>query len=128
MNRILATHVGSLLRPPELVPALDAIQRGQPYDKAAFESMLRGAVGDVVRRQVEAGVDVVDDGELSKPGWINYVYDRMTGIEPRNMSLSDAELESLLPRSVDREALVGAEGFYTGVWSDPELPESDGTA
>ncbi len=128
MNRILATHVGSLLRPPELVPALDAIQRGQPYDKAEFDSRLEAAVADVVRRQAEAGVDIVDDGELSKPGWINYVYDRMTGIEPRNMSLTDAEVESMLPGSVDREALVGAEGFYTGVWSDPELPQSDGTA
>jgi 5-methyltetrahydropteroyltriglutamate--homocysteine methyltransferase len=128
MNRILATHVGSLLRPPELVPALDAIQRGQPYDKAAFASSLDVAVADVVRRQAEAGIDIVDDGELSKPGWINYVYDRMTGIEPRNVSLSDAEVEAMLPTSVDREALGGAEGFYTGVWSDPALPESDGTA
>jgi len=73
MDRILTTHVGSLIRPPELVPALTAIQLGEDYDAPAFDAALRSAVADVVRKQVEIGVDVVDDGEFPKVSWITYL-------------------------------------------------------
>jgi 5-methyltetrahydropteroyltriglutamate--homocysteine methyltransferase len=65
-ERILTTHVGSLSRPDALVPLLTAKDRGQPYDHEAYTTLVREAVNDVVRRQTEAGVDIVTDGEQGK--------------------------------------------------------------
>ena len=65
-NRILATHVGSLVRPPKLVQFLHAIEDGQPYDRMAYEACLRESIEEVVRQQAEAGIDIVSDGEFSK--------------------------------------------------------------
>jgi 5-methyltetrahydropteroyltriglutamate--homocysteine methyltransferase len=81
-DRILTTHVGSLPRPADLLPLIRAKERGQAYDPAAFEARVRGAVADVVRRQADLGVDVVDDGEMGKPGFIHYANDRLGGFEP----------------------------------------------
>ncbi|HEX7582274.1 MAG TPA: cobalamin-independent methionine synthase II family protein [Gaiellaceae bacterium] len=99
MNRILTTHVGSLARPRELFPFLGAIDRGEPYDEAAYEHVLVDAVSDVVRRQVEAGIDVIDDGEMGKPNWITYLYERVSGLEARRV-----EGGGRLPPSRDRDA------------------------
>src|SRR5262249_43175852 len=65
-ERILTTHVGSLARPEALVPLLKAKDRAQPYDRDGYTRLVREAVADVVRRQTEAGVDVITDGEQSK--------------------------------------------------------------
>jgi 5-methyltetrahydropteroyltriglutamate--homocysteine methyltransferase len=81
-DRILTTFVGSLARPPDLIGILDARERGQPYDSGAFTRRVRSAVSDVVRRQAEAGIDVVSDGEQGKPGFVTYVGERLTGSEP----------------------------------------------
>ena len=78
-NRILTTHVGSLPRPPELRQLLVSKDQGQPYDKEALASLTRQAVIDIVRRQAEVGVDIVNDGEMSKPGYSTYVADRLSG-------------------------------------------------
>jgi 5-methyltetrahydropteroyltriglutamate--homocysteine methyltransferase len=84
-RRILTTHVGSLVRPPELVTYLRAIDRGEPYDQKAYRECLRRSVRDVVRRQVEAGIDVVSDGEYGKSvTWSFYVHERLGGIELRD--------------------------------------------
>ena len=83
MDRILTTHVGSLLRPEGLMPALVAAERGEEYDEAAFEAALRPAVAEAVRRQVDVGIDIVDDGETGKAGFIAYLYNRVSGIEAR---------------------------------------------
>ncbi|HZU89073.1 MAG TPA: cobalamin-independent methionine synthase II family protein [Stellaceae bacterium] len=78
-ERILTTHVGSLPRPPELRDLLVRKDQGQPYDKEALDRLTRQAVSDIVRRQVAVGIDVVNDGEMSKPGYSTYVADRLTG-------------------------------------------------
>src|SRR5262249_50751394 len=65
-SRILTTHVGSLIRPDALQEFLRARQSGKPYDQAAYDKCLADSVAAVVRRQAEAGVDVVSDGELGK--------------------------------------------------------------
>jgi 5-methyltetrahydropteroyltriglutamate--homocysteine methyltransferase len=78
-ERILTTHVGSLPRPPELKPLLVSKDQGQPYDKEALDRLTREAVSDIVRRQAEVGVDIVNDGEMSKPGYSTYVADRLSG-------------------------------------------------
>ena len=105
MDRILATHTGSLIRPPELLAFLAAKERGQDYDEEAYQKCLRESVDDVVRRQVEAGIDVVDDGEMGKASWITYLYERVSGLEVRPIQLEGA---SMLPPSRDRQAFPGA--------------------
>lgn len=79
-ERILTTHVGSLIRPPELLEALRARQRG---GADAWDEAVRRSVEDVVRRQVEAGIDVPDDGEYSKTGFTAYLNERLAGFEMR---------------------------------------------
>ncbi|HEU4368483.1 MAG TPA: hypothetical protein VFV05_09695, partial [Methylomirabilota bacterium] len=78
-DRILTTHTGSLPRANDLTALLEALDAGRPPDTAAFEARVRRAVADVVRMQVEAGVDVVNDGEQSKVGYSTYVRHRLTG-------------------------------------------------
>jgi len=80
-ERILTTHVGSLTRPDALVPILKSKDRGQPYDRGAYAKLVREAVTDVVRRQTEAGVDVITDGEQGKASFFGYVVERFTGFE-----------------------------------------------
>src|SRR6266576_58743 len=78
-KRILTTHLGSLPRPAELRGVLVAKDKGEPYDKAELERLTREAVFDIVRRQAETGVDIINDGEMSKPGYSTYVADRLSG-------------------------------------------------
>src|SRR5262245_49103386 len=78
-DRILTTHTGSLPRPRDLTVMLEALDAGKAPDPAAFDARVRGAVADVVRRQVETGVDIVNDGEQGKVGYSTYVRHRLTG-------------------------------------------------
>jgi 5-methyltetrahydropteroyltriglutamate--homocysteine methyltransferase len=78
-ERILTTHVGSLSRPDALVPILRSKDRGQPYDREAYGRLVREAVADVARRQTEAGVDVVTDGEQGKASFFGYIVERFNG-------------------------------------------------
>jgi 5-methyltetrahydropteroyltriglutamate--homocysteine methyltransferase len=105
MNRIPGTHVGSLVRPPELLRFLAASERGESYDEAAYQATLVGAVKDVVKQQIDVGIDIVDDGEMGKSNWITYLYERVSGLEPRAMTLEGA---SMMPPSRDRQQFPGA--------------------
>jgi 5-methyltetrahydropteroyltriglutamate--homocysteine methyltransferase len=80
-RRILTTHVGSLPRPQSLSVKLLARMTGEAYDQQALADELHQAVGDIVKKQVELGVDVVSDGELSKTSFQYYVTDRLSGLE-----------------------------------------------
>src|SRR5215469_8758279 len=82
-DRILTTHAGSLPRPPGLMDMVLARARGEPHDQAALGAQLRSAVADVVERQVACGLDIVNDGELSKPNFTDYVLSRIAGCESR---------------------------------------------
>jgi 5-methyltetrahydropteroyltriglutamate--homocysteine methyltransferase len=83
-SRILTTHVGSLIRPDALQEFLRARQGGKPYDEAAYDKCLADSVAAVVRRQAEAGIDVVSDGEFGKSiSWSQYVLERLSGFERR---------------------------------------------
>ena len=78
-ERFLTTHTGSLPRPEDLIRAMFAREEGVPIDAAALAARIRSSVAEVVRKQVEAGIDVVDDGEMSKPSYATYPKDRLTG-------------------------------------------------
>jgi 5-methyltetrahydropteroyltriglutamate--homocysteine methyltransferase len=79
VDRILTTHTGSLPRPDDLTQAMFAREEGVPVDAAALAARIRSAVADVVRKQTEVGVDVISDGEFSKPSYATYVKDRLAG-------------------------------------------------
>ena len=78
-ERILTTHTGSLPRPPDLSAPLEALDAGTIPDPAAFDARVQRAVAEIVRQQVDAGVDIVNDGEQGKVGYSTYVRHRLTG-------------------------------------------------
>ncbi len=80
-DRVLTTHAGSLPRPAELLSILRAKESGLPYDQGSYSARVRAAVNEVVRKQADLGLDVVSDGEMSKPGFIPYVNERLGGFE-----------------------------------------------
>jgi 5-methyltetrahydropteroyltriglutamate--homocysteine methyltransferase len=83
-DRVLTTHVGSLIRPPELIEFWRAIEDDKPYDETSFETCLTESVGDVVREQAEIGIDIVSDGEFAKGrNWAFYIFKRLSGITVR---------------------------------------------
>jgi 5-methyltetrahydropteroyltriglutamate--homocysteine methyltransferase len=83
INRIHTTHTGSLPRPPEILEAVRAQAQGWSFNTAAYELALRKHVFEIVRKQVEAGIDVVSDGEFSKPSFRGYLAERLGGFEAR---------------------------------------------
>src|SRR5690242_19916632 len=82
-DRIQTTHIGSLPRPHALLDLMKAKLAGQPYDRAHYAAALADAVAEVVRKQVACGIDIVTDGEFSKPGFFTYVQERLEGFEAR---------------------------------------------
>ncbi len=116
-DRILTTHVGSLIRPTELQDFLRLKQARKPYDEAAYQACLTQSVAAVVKRQAEAGVDVVSDGEFGKSiSWSQYVLERLSGFERRPIK---ADTSNPFKRGADRAKFSE---FYA------ELDAADGVA
>jgi len=118
-DRILTTHVGSLPRPKALAELLMLKDKGEAYDREALERAVREAVADIVRRQVETGIDIVDDGEMSKPGYSTYIADRLEGfsghaprkppLDTRDYPAFNAAMTRMTgPQSLRRANCVGA--------------------
>jgi len=106
MERIPVTHAGSLIRPQELLAFLSAVDHGRAStDSVEYQAALARAVAYAVRRQVETGVDVIDDGEMGKSTWITYLYERTSGLEARPLV---GNFSSILPASRDRQNFPGA--------------------
>jgi len=83
-GRIATTHVGSLIRPPELLKYIAARQSGQAYDEGEYQSCLTRTVAEVVQRQAKAGIDLPSDGEFGKAiSWSQYALERLSGFERR---------------------------------------------
>src|SRR5437762_4676622 len=78
-ERFLTTHTGSLPRPEDLIRMMYAKEEGVPVDATALAERVASAVEEVVRKQAEAGVDVINDGEMSKPSYATYIKDRLNG-------------------------------------------------
>jgi 5-methyltetrahydropteroyltriglutamate--homocysteine methyltransferase len=94
-ERILTTHTGSLPRPTEVQELLYAQEGGKPFDQAFFEEQVRSAVQATVRQQVTVGLDIINDGEMSKISYATYVKHRLTGFSrvdaPRRSVWADLE-------------------------------------
>jgi 5-methyltetrahydropteroyltriglutamate--homocysteine methyltransferase len=123
-HRILTSHVGSLPREETVFKLLEARENRQAYDQAAFDRTVADAVRDVVKRQVDTGIDVVSDGETSKISYATYVHDRLSGFseqgttEPGKPHLDLAPFPRLRekmakltgPRAFKRVACIGPIG------------------
>src|SRR5262249_54435811 len=91
-DRFLTTHTGSLTPPDDLIRTMFARVESVPVDAAALAARIRSAVLDVVGRQAAAGIDVVDDGEMSKPSYATYIKDRLTGFGGASQPLQYRDL------------------------------------
>jgi 5-methyltetrahydropteroyltriglutamate--homocysteine methyltransferase len=113
-DRILATHVGSLVRPTKLVAYIEAMENGLAVDGKTFDALLQESVNEVVRRQRQAGIDFVSDGEYGKlRSWSFYVLDRLEGIEER---------EVVAPAGGGRDRSLFPE-FYAEYFPTQRLPK-----
>ena len=111
MTRIQATHVGSLPRSQAVVDFLFAKERGEAIDTSAFDACMAGAVSETVRKQVEAGIDIVSDGETSKISYATYVSERYTGFAGDSPRQAPADLK-MFPGYLDRIARSGGTPKY----------------
>jgi 5-methyltetrahydropteroyltriglutamate--homocysteine methyltransferase len=121
-ERILTTHVGSLVRPGPLLPFIRAKQSGQTYDKRAYEDCLASSVAEVVKQQVTAGIDVPSDGEFGKSiSWSQYALERLSGFERRPIKPG----ESRFARGADRSRFAE---FYAELDAASGPPASAGAS
>ena len=111
MTKILTSHVGSLPRTQEVVDFIFARENGEAYDKAGFDSCMTAACAETVRRQAEAGIDIVSDGETSKISYATYVKDRYTGFSGDSPRNAPADLK-LFPSFLERLANAGGTPQY----------------
>jgi len=109
MERILTTHAGSLPRSPELRELVYARAEGRPHDAAALAARLRSEVAEVVRSQIACGLDGVNDGELGKTNFTNYVRERLSGFEARTPRPGDPE-----PLSIAGRERLSFPEYYAG--------------
>src|SRR2546423_7383594 len=101
-GRILTTHVGSLPRPADLLDIVQAREQGKPGDEKPQGVRLCAAVAEIVRKQIDLGVDIVDDGEFGKPSFVSYVNERLGGFEvdkdmPRQSPWADSREAKSFP-------------------------------
>ena len=111
MTKILTSHVGSLPRTQDVVDFIFARENGESYEQAAFDSCMSSACDETVRRQVEAGVDIVSDGETSKISYATYVKDRYTGFSGDSPRNAPADLKQF-PGFLERLANSGGTPQY----------------
>lgn len=109
---LLATHVGSLPRSQAVVDMIFAREHGKEFDQAEFDSTMTAATSETVRKQVEAGIDIVSDGETSKISYATYVKDRYTGFEGDSPRNAPADLK-LFPQFLKRIAESGGTPQYS---------------
>jgi 5-methyltetrahydropteroyltriglutamate--homocysteine methyltransferase len=127
-NRTLTTHTGSLPRPDDLLVMIEAKDNGEPFDESALNSRVRSAVEEIVKSQVESGVDIVSDGEMSKPAFATYVIQRIEGFggvcdDPRIWADREA-----FPGWASQRPLFRAKRQYCVAplrWSDDRAYETD---
>src|SRR5271163_1540900 len=79
-DRIITTHAGSLPRPPELLKLIKAKAAGQPFDEKELSAEVKRSVEAITKRQADLGLDVISDGEMSKPSFLSYIVERLGGV------------------------------------------------
>jgi 5-methyltetrahydropteroyltriglutamate--homocysteine methyltransferase len=125
IDRVLTTHSGSLVRTPAIIEGMKARTVGRPYDETRLAEDIRAGVLDVVRRQVEAGIDIPNDGEYPRRGFMGYVNERLGGLEPR---APEPEEMVLVPgRERDRFADFSElyDRYFRVIYMYPEISMDD---
>ena len=126
-ERILTTHAGSLVRTREIIEGMKARTLNKPYDDDQLAADIQRGIKDVVRQQVEVGIDIVNDGEYARPGCHCYVHERLTGLQPRPLEPD----EDVWGAKTDREQIKFPEFFeqyhdhFRYIWMLPEVSLDD---
>jgi 5-methyltetrahydropteroyltriglutamate--homocysteine methyltransferase len=125
-ERILTTHVGSLVRPPEILEIVLEKIAGRPFDEAEFQRRVLAGVRDVVRKQSEVGIDVPSDGEYSKTGFGQYITERLGGLEQVPIVRKGAPEVMNYPLLVDEfpNFMAQYNAMYRTMWMPPTLPRA----
>jgi 5-methyltetrahydropteroyltriglutamate--homocysteine methyltransferase len=126
IGRILTTHAGSLVRPPEIVEAMIRDHLREPVDKERRKSDLANAVRDVVKKQAEVGIDIIDDGEFGKSSWVAYVSERLEGLTP--MTFTREMLAAPSPVFPEQDRFGGFYRTYSKYESTMWLPDTPSKA
>jgi 5-methyltetrahydropteroyltriglutamate--homocysteine methyltransferase len=120
-DRILTTHVGSLVRPPDVLEDILLMAAGKPVDKAAFEAKVKAGVAKVVRRQAETGIDIPSDGEFSKPSFTSYVSERLAGLGPTPPDITKPYTYAKL-RDEFPGFMAQYNAMFSIMWMPPSIP------
>ena len=124
-DRFLTTHTGSLPRPDDLIQMMFAKESGVPVDSQALQARIRKAVAEVVALQTKAGVDLVNDGEMSKPSYATYIKDRLGGFGGTGNSFVYQDLADFPVLERKTQVVRGAKhrrAMPPSPWSMPKLP------
>jgi 5-methyltetrahydropteroyltriglutamate--homocysteine methyltransferase len=119
-DRILTTHVGSLVRPPDVLQDILLKVAGKPVDETAFQAKVARGVKEVVAKQAEVGIDIPSDGEFSKPTFTSYVAERLAGlgdVPPDAQPYTYAKLQEEFPGFMKQY-----NGMFKTIWMPPSIP------
>jgi 5-methyltetrahydropteroyltriglutamate--homocysteine methyltransferase len=108
-DRILTTHAGSLIRTKPIIEGMKARTLGQPHDEAELQQDIRSGIEDVVRKQIETGLDIVNDGEYARRGFTTYIHERLGGLEPLVLRPGDKNPLDQIGHELERDEFPG---FY----------------
>jgi 5-methyltetrahydropteroyltriglutamate--homocysteine methyltransferase len=121
-DRILTTHVGSLVRPLPILKGMFARTAGKPYDQDLLQRDIRDGVKEVVRKQVEAGIDIPNDGEYARHGFFSYIHERIAGLERRPVEPGEDLWGGRPERKAFPEFFSQYDTHYRFLWMPPEIP------
>jgi 5-methyltetrahydropteroyltriglutamate--homocysteine methyltransferase len=126
-ERILTTHTGSLIRPVPILQGMKARTIGAPYDQERLDRDIAAGIADVVRQQVDIGIDIPNDGEFARQGFLNYAHERFNGLESRSLE----EGEDVWSAAMNPEHIAFPEFFdqyyshFRYLWMPPEVSLDD---
>jgi 5-methyltetrahydropteroyltriglutamate--homocysteine methyltransferase len=120
-DRILVTHSGSLIRTRQIIEGMKARTINKPYDQAKLAADIHSGVAEVVRKQVEVGVDVVNDGEFGRRGFTSYIHERLEGLEPREPEPHDFQLGPGGERAQFPEFAEQYDRHFRYIWMYPDI-------
>jgi 5-methyltetrahydropteroyltriglutamate--homocysteine methyltransferase len=120
-DRILTTHSGSLIRTREIIEGMKARTIGRPYDQDRLGANIRKGIAEVVRKQAEAGIDIVNDGEFGRRGFTSYIHERLEGLEPRDPEPRDFQLGPGGERAQFPEFSEQYDSHFRYIWMYPDI-------
>ena len=120
-ERILTTHAGSLIRPREIIRGMKARLSGAPYDRQQLADDIETGIVEVVRKQAEVGIDIVNDGEFGRRGFTSYVHERLGGLEPREPRAGERMLGPGGERLLFPEFSEQYDRHFRFLWMYPDI-------